>query len=524
MSPSAPDLTLLFTGDLHGRAGATDPFTGRPFAGGMGRVATLLAEARRRDPDAIYLDLGDLVQGTPMSYLHAVERPDEVHPMVRLLNDAGCEGMVVGNHDFNFGMRWLATLRRTADFPVLGANVLGPDGRPFFEPVLRLERRGRRVAVLGVTTPQVPRWEEPWNYEGLTFRSAVDTVLEWMPRLRAEADAVVVAAHMGWEGVTDGGLEVPRPLENAVREMLEATGEPDVVLMAHTHRIARLRGAKGTLAVQAGWGGQALGEVTLSWNERGAALIGDRPRAECRIERTGLEIAADPAVEAVVGAAERRAAERMREVIGTAAAPFSAAGARYGDTAVLSLVHRAQLWASGARLSSTAPFREHEDLGAGPVRRLDLFRIYPYENDLTILELAVDDLRAYLEEVARSYEGPAVNGAPPPIDARVGSCNHDSVAGCEYEIDPGLPAGRRLTRLTFGGEEWPGDRRVRMAVSSYRAQGGGGYASLRRARVVERTRREIRGILADYVRERGVIRPELFDNWRVVGADGAHGG
>ena len=66
-----------------------------------------------------------------MSYLHAAERPDELHPMVVLLNAVGCEAMVIGNHEFNFGMRWIETLRRTADFPILGANVIGPDGRPF---------------------------------------------------------------------------------------------------------------------------------------------------------------------------------------------------------------------------------------------------------------------------------------------------------------------------------------------------------------------------------------------------------
>ena len=87
-------------------------------------------------------------------------------------------------------------MRRHAEFPVLGANVIGPDGEPFFEPVLRLERRGKRIAILGITTPQVPRWEEPWNYEGLTFRDGVETVRDWLPRLREGADAVIVAAHM----------------------------------------------------------------------------------------------------------------------------------------------------------------------------------------------------------------------------------------------------------------------------------------------------------------------------------------
>lgn len=519
---SAATTTLVFTSDLHGRARAVDPLTGAPFPGGLARVATLIAEARRRDPATIYVDLGDLVQGTPMSYFHAKERRDEIHPMVRLLNELDCQAMVIGNHDFNFGLEWIESLRRTAGFPILGANVLGPDGRPFFEPALTFERGGRRIALLGVTTPQVPRWEEPWNYRGLTFRDAVETVAEWAPRLREDCDALVVAAHMGWEGVTDGGLEDPFPHENAVSRMLREIDSVDVVLMAHTHQIVQCRGAKGTLAVQAGWGGQALGEIQLSWDGRGPRKGG--PRVESRVSRAGFEIAVIEPLDALVREEERRAAERVDEVLGTAQAAFRTRGARYRDNAVLSLVNRAQLWASGARVSSTALFRADQEIEAGPVRLRDLFRIYPYENDLTVLEMTVADLRGYLEEIALTYRGPSRNGELPPIDPRISLYNHDSLAGCEYEIDPGRPEGSRVTRLTFDGEDWPHDRTLTVAVTSYRAQGGGGYAALRSAKVVERTGREIRQVIADFVRHERVVRPEVFDNWRVVGVDGKAGG
>ncbi len=64
-------------------------------------------------------------------------------------------------------------------------------------------------------------------------------------------------------------------------------------------------------------------------------------------------------------------------------------------------------------------------------------------------------------------------------------------------------------------------RKVQLALTSYRAQGGGGYAALERARVVERTGREIRRLMEEYIRERGTISPETFDNWRVLGGERA---
>jgi 2',3'-cyclic-nucleotide 2'-phosphodiesterase/3'-nucleotidase len=501
-------VTILCTADLHGRVEPVDPLSGEPRPGGLARVATLLARERARAPGAIYLDLGDLVQGTPVSYWHAKERPDAPHPLVRCLNRLGCEGLVVGNHEFNFGLRFLEAQRRHARFPLLAANVLGPDGRPFFEPVLRVERRGLRLAILAITTPQVPRWEEPWNWEGLTFLDAVETVREWLPRLRKDADAVIVAAHMGWEGVTDGSLEAPAPAENDVGRLVREVGELDAVLMAHTHDVVARRAEGGAFLVQPGARGRALGRL--------AVTAGGAPRAEGAVLEAGLDVPPDDAVLALVRVDEERGRARIADVVGVAEGTFEATGARWGDNSLLTLLHKVQLGASGAMLSSTALFREDEHVHAGPIRIADLFRVCPFENDLTILELTVDDVREYLEQIAIAYLASSESAAPPQLHPKIELYNHDALAGVEYVIDPARAPGERIVDLSFGGETWTGGRHVTLALSSYRAQGGGGYAALRRARVVERTGREIRKLLEGYIRERGTIVPETFGNWRVL--------
>jgi 2',3'-cyclic-nucleotide 2'-phosphodiesterase/3'-nucleotidase len=511
LGPTSGPVTILFTADLHGRVAPFDPLTGDPAPGGLARVATLLARERARDPDAIYLDLGDLVQGTPASYFHVKERPDDPHPLIRTLNRLGCRGLVVGNHEFNFGLPWLEAQRKHSEFPWLAANVLGPDGEPYFQPVLRVERGERRIAILAVTSPQVPRWEEPWNYEGLTFRDAVETVREWVPRLRAEGDTVIVAAHMGWEGVTDGGLESPVPPENDVGRLVQEVANLDVVLMAHTHQIVERRTDEGSLVIQPGARGEALGRIVVDTGDDGPAVQGT-------VFETASAIPPDEAIVALVHAEEQHGRERIAEVVGRAKGKFEATGARWGNNALLTLLHKVQLDASGAELSSTALFREHEHLRSGPIRVGDLFRVYPFENDLTILKLSIDDLREYLEQIAVAYLGPSENGAPPPLHPDIGLYNHDALAGVDYVIDPGQPAGKRIVEMSFGGETRPGSAKVSLALTSYRAQGGGGYAALRRARVVERTGREIRRLVEEWIRERGTITPEVFGNWSVRGA------
>ena len=129
----------------------------------------------------------------------------------------------------------------------------------------------------------------------------------------------------------------------------------------------------------------------------------------------------------------------------------------------------------------------------------------------------MDRVREYLEQIALAYLGPGENGSLPPLHPDISLYNHDALAGCEYVIDPARPEGSRVTHLAFGGDDLPGDRRLTLALTSYRAQGGGGYQALKHARVVERTGREMRGLLESYVRARGRLAPETFDNWKIAG-------
>jgi 2',3'-cyclic-nucleotide 2'-phosphodiesterase/3'-nucleotidase len=67
-------------------------------------------------------------------------------------------------------------------------------------------------------------------------------------------------------------------------------------------------------------------------------------------------------------------------------------------------------------------------------------------------------------------------------------------------------------RLLFLGGPLP----LRLAVSSYRAAGSGGYSMLRGARVVWRSGREVRDLMVEYFSERGRLPASADGNWRLV--------
>ena len=83
--------------------------------------------------------------------------------MMLAMNALRYDAMAVGNHEFNFGLKNLERARADAAFPWIAANIdVAPGGRERpFAPYIVKTLGGVKVAVIGVTTPAVPTWEEP---------------------------------------------------------------------------------------------------------------------------------------------------------------------------------------------------------------------------------------------------------------------------------------------------------------------------------------------------------------------------
>mgnify|MGYP002860915144 CR=1 FL=1 len=105
------------------------------------------------------------------------------------------------------------------------------------------------------------------------------------------------------------------------------------------------------------------------------------------------------------------------------------------------------------------------------------------------------------------------------------SYNFDSAAGLDYTVDVTKPFGERITiGRTADGSAFDEEREYTVAMTSYRASGGGGLlaeAGIDTDRIDERIVArypEIRNILFDYLVENGSIDPEKIGDPAVIGS------
>ncbi len=531
--PAAETVTVTFleTSDVHGNLLPWDYLRNRPSDVGLARVATRVAAVRRETPNVVLLDGGDTIEGAPPEYLQArrarfadllaEEGAPDADPMMRAMSAMGYDAMAVGNHEFNFGLDVLRKAQKDASFPWLSANTRrSRDGSAAFAEYVVKAVGGVRVGILGLTTPNIPRWEPEPNRPGLSWEDPIATAKRLVPVLRGKerCDAVVVLFHSGLEadpvtGVPDGTGD-----ENRVVALAREVPGIDLILAGHSHRRIPLTRVAGVPVLQPGRWGEALARVDVAFEKAGSRW----KVAEVRGALLPSEesVAADAAVAAIAAPFDRAARRWLDESVAEAVEPFPAARARLEDTALLDLVNDVQLRATGADLSMTSllPGGRYEGLPKGRVTVRDVFALYPYENQLVVVEIDGAQLKACLERAAEYFGGASFEEGKLVLTPASNSIpyNFDVVQGATYRLDPFAPVGQRVKELSFRGRPVGPTDRFTMAVNSYRAQGGGGYSALRNAKVVKSIPVEIRDLLIERLRESGKLVPASDQNWCVA--------
>ncbi|MEA3247459.1 MAG: 5'-nucleotidase C-terminal domain-containing protein, partial [Gemmatimonadota bacterium] len=514
------DLRIVSTTDVHGRIRGWDYFADTAeSARGLARVATIVDSVRRVIPGGtILLDAGDFLQGNPLTYV--ASRPDAKgpHPVVAAMNVMRYDAVVLGNHEFNYGLPALDRMLAGAKFPAIAANVARSDGHPGWPGVAWIEREGVRIAVIGETTQWATIWDK-LNLEGkVTIGDIVASVRARADSARrAGADVVIVLAHSGLDGGSgQGDHTAGLPPENVMAEVARQVPGVDLIVFGHTHREVADTTVHGVLLVQPrNWAASA--SVVAMRLERDGAGWRVASKRGTIVRAAGHPEA--PAVVAAVEAAHVAARAWANTVIGSTAVAWRTDSARTTDTPIIDFIGETMRRATGADLASTAVFSTNVRMPAGPITVSRLAQLYPYDNTIRVLRLSGAQLKAFLERSAEYYkvsgEGAAAVAAPDP--AFIGF-NFEVVTGASYDIDLRRPRGDRIVGLSVRGRAVAATDSFNVALSNYRASGTGGYGMVVGAPLVTDDQREVRQLLIDEVTRRKTLRPADYytRSWRLL--------
>lgn len=541
-APRRAHVIILSTTDMHGRIFPIDYYTNKYDNVGIAKVATLVKDARKNNPDLLLVDSGDTIQGTPLAYLHNRKNNTPPDPMMLTMSALKYDAMAVGNHEYNFGLKVLEKARAEAKFPWLSANTYNTqvkgDPSNYHTPYLIKEVQGVRVGILGLTTPGIPNWENGANYEGLEFRETVSEAKKWVAVLRevGKVDLVVIAMHMGIEEDLRTGQKSPSqvPNENAAVAIARQVPGVDVILMGHTHRDVPSLFVTNTICVDGtqGPGCHTTGNVLLAQANRWASHLA---RVDVYLDKnvsTGRwQVAAksartipvtekteiDPEIARIAEPYHQETQDWLSKVIGESAEGIDSTGCRFRDSAIIDLIQRVQLEAGKGDVSMAACFNTQARIPKGAVTVRDIAALYEYENTLVTVELTGQQLKDALEHSAkyfREYQ-PGKNSSE-LVDTRIPGYNFDIAEGVTYDLDLTKPFGQRIQNLKFKGQALLPTQKLRVVTNNYRVNGGGGFTMYKNAPVVYRSSEEVRELIIDWVERNKKIPTQTNNNWKIL--------
>jgi 2',3'-cyclic-nucleotide 2'-phosphodiesterase/3'-nucleotidase len=531
-------VVILSTTDMHGHIFPIDYYTNEYDNVGIAKVATLVKQARKDDPDLLLLDSGDTIQGTPLEYLHNKRNNTPPDPMMLTMNALKYDAMAVGNHEYNFGLKVLEKARSEAKFPWLSANTYDVGtSTTHYKPYIVKEVQGVKIGILGLTTPGIPYWENKPNYEGLEFHETVGEAKKWVHVLRdnEKVNVVVIAMHMGIEEDLRTGIPNPSsvPNENAAIAIARQVSGVDVILMGHTHRDVPSLIVEGRMLQPDGvlvqFGDRLLTQANR-WASHLARVdlylekdISGRWQVSAKSARTipvteKTEI--DPEIAKLGEPYDKETQAWLGRNIGESSDELSAEGCRFKDTAIIDLIQRVQLEAGKADVSMAACFNPTAHISKGAVTVRDIAGLYEYENTLVTVELTGQQLKDALEHSTRYFKdyqpGKSLNDL---VDTRIPGYNFDVAEGVTYDIDLTKPIGQRIQNLKFKGQPLSMTQKLRVVTNNYRVNGGGGFTMYKNAPVLYRSSAEVRELIIDWVERNRTVPAEPSNNWRIVGVN-----
>ncbi|HHF3140647.1 MULTISPECIES: 2',3'-cyclic-nucleotide 2'-phosphodiesterase [Vibrio] len=570
-------LRIIETTDIHTNVMDYDYYKDQPSQQiGLSRAATIVKQAKSETENAVLIDNGDLIQGSPMGDYMAAKgiNAGEIHPVYKAMNQLDYDVGNIGNHEFNYGLEFLKNSIDGANFPYVSANVFDKKtGEHYFKPYLIKTHTFKdtdgqsheiKVGYIGFVPPQIMVWDKK-NLEGKVFAEDItETAKKLVPQMKKEgADVIVAIPHSGIS--TD-----PYKLgaENSVYYLTEVEGI-DAIAFGHSHAVfpgkdfANLPGVdidKGTIngvtSVMPGRWGSHVGVMDLMLKEKDGRWQVVEGQAEARpifdkVNKKSLA-KADADIVKALEEDHKGTREFVNQPIGKANDVMYSFLALVQDDPTIQIVNLAQKdyverFIQGDPdlsdipvLSAAAPFKvggrkndpnNFTEVESGQLTFRNAADLYLYPNTLVAMKVKGKEVREWLECSAGQFNHIDINNPKPQslIDwDNFRTYNFDVIDGVNYQIDVTQPPkydadckvinpdSQRIVNLTFNGKPVNPKQDFIIATNNYRAYSNT-FPGTGPDFIAFDAPDENRSVVATYIsrvsEEKGEVTPSADNNW-----------
>ena len=530
------NIKLLGTSDVHGRivpwsygADVEDK------SGSYAQIATYVKDVRKNNKNVVLVEVGDAIQDNQIEVFAKDKKYYKNHPVPKVLNEMNYDIFVLGNHEFNFGMKALDEILKDIKAKKLTANFYHKkNDKRYIDATTIIEKDGVKLGIIGLSTPMSAKFEEDTgNLKDMKFTSPTEEARTQVEKLKAKGvDAIIVIAHMG----IDNENKIP---DTGMRDVINAVDGIDVVIAGHMHKDVPSETIKNTLITEPHRYGTVVSEVDLTFdiNDKKEVKLVKKESKTVPVK----ELEADKKIAEIYKPYHEKLRELNNVVIGQTENEMVPQETKHGvsaafsrDTGLSSFINDVEQHYSGADVVTFSFDHQKARMNKGDIKKKDIIFNYRYAGgDVTVYELTGKQLKEYMEWSANYFD----TIQPGDTEYRYNAerkkskyVTYDIFGGVNYKIDLRNPQGSKIVDLTLAdGKPVTDDMKLKVGMNSYRfaqLNGKGGIWEGQQIPVLweskvamGREKGTIQNMMIDYITnvKKGKIDGQSHNRWEIIG-------
>lgn len=477
-------ISIINTADIHGHiiydndAGGYYTLDQVNVMMGMPLMKTVVDEIRQKDKDALLLDSGDMFHGTNEANVQKAQG------IVEEANLMGYDAMVVGNHDFDFGLDRLLEIKSQLNYPMLSANIY-KDGNPLFQEYKIVEIGGKKIGLFGLTVEDALVYTNSKDTKGVTVEDPIKAAAKMVEFLKKQTDSIILISHLG--------DEIDKQVVDQVKGI-------DLILCGHHHFLyEKAVNYKGTYLVEAGGYSTHVGLAEMYFRK------GKISKVVWEVIQNTDETKANEDMKKLGNKYYALAMEAGKEQVGKAAVNLDGVRSRVRsqETNLANLLADAMRETGNADIALMNGGGIRESIPSGEVNLYKIGKALPFSNYLVTAEVKGENIYLALERGIRQYPNSGTNGG------------FLQVSGIDYVFDASKNAGSRIVSIMLDGKPLDRSKYYKVALNDYIFNGGDNYTEFEDSQLLYRGEL-LKDVLAKYIKEKREVNPVTEGRIKVI--------